>query len=149
MTASKLGKQLIKLTKSISFWLVCALVLAPAAYAKLTGSLSVDAITERLKPMGQVNVSGAVAEVKAVPGGPRTPKDIYDHNCKTCHQTGLAGAPKFGNKGDWAPRTSQGLDTLVKAAWSGIRGMPPKGNCFDCTEAEIKETVQYMTDASK
>ena len=121
------------------------------ARAELTGSLSTDAIAARLQPLGKVNIEGvdAAAARQQTVAGAGGPKDIFEHNCKMCHQTGLAGAPKFGNKADWAPRISQGVDTLVKAALSGIRAMPPKGNCITCTEAEIKATVEYMIDAAK
>jgi cytochrome c5 len=151
VTASKLKEYLIKLTKSPSVWVISLLILIPIAYAELSGSLSVDAITQRLKPMGQVNVQGgsAIAAKAPAAGAARTPQDIFEHNCKMCHQTGVAGAPKFGNKDDWAPRISQGLDTLVKAAWTGIRAMPPKGNCIDCSQDEIKATVEYMVNAAK
>ena len=121
--------------------------------AHLSGSLSVEAITERLKPVAKVNVEGAAAaaarQQQAAIVGVGSPKDIFENNCKMCHQTGVAGAPKFGDKADWAPRIAQGLDVLVKAAWSGIRAMPPKGNCLKCSEDDIKKTVEYMIDASK
>lgn len=128
----------------------CLLLLSPLAIAKLTGSLSADAIAERLKPAGKVNVAGAVAvDPNAPVVGVGGPKDIYASNCKMCHQTGLAGAPKFGNKADWAPYIKQGLDVLVKNAWTGIRAMPPKGNCLQCTEDDIKQTVEYMVNSAK
>ncbi len=128
------------------------LLLPLLAYAGLTGSLSVEAITKRLQPMAQVNIEGAdaaKAAQQAAVAGVGGPKDIYERNCKMCHQTGLAGAPRLGNKTDWAPRISQGLDALVKAAWVGVRAMPPKGNCLQCSEADIKATVEFMIDASK
>lgn len=145
-------KFVIKLTKCLLAGIACLLLLSPLAMAKLSGSLSIEAITERLKPAAKINVDGGASattsETTAIIGV-GGPKDIYEQNCKMCHQTGLAGAPKLGNKGDWAPRIQQGLDTLVKAAWNGIRAMPPKGNCLKCTEDDIKQTVQYMLDASK
>lgn len=120
------------------------------ALAGLSGSLSESAIAERLQPMGKVNIIGvdpnAASNVVAGVGGP---EKIYADNCKMCHQTGLAGAPKLGVKGDWAAREQQGLDTLVKNAWVGIRGMPPKGNCLKCTEEDIRDTVIYMMDKLK
>ncbi len=124
----------------------------PLAVAKLSGSLSVEAITERLKPMGEVNVIGAPAPGSlplAATVGVGGPKDIYENNCKMCHQTGVAGAPKLGDSKAWAPRISLGLDALVQAAWTGIRAMPPKGNCLKCTHEDIKATVEYMIDAAK
>ena len=130
----------------------CCLGFVSIAIAKLSGSLAPEAIELRLKPMGQVNVSGVVAApagATATVVGVGSPKDIYENNCKMCHQTGVAGAPKFGNRADWAPRISQGIDTLVKTSISGIRAMPPKGNCLKCTPEDIKATVEYMVEAAK
>lgn len=142
-----------KIAKYLVLW-GAALAVTSIAVAKLTGSLAPDAIQERLKPMGQVYIQGAPAQglAEAAGGGAnaaKTPQQIYDNNCKMCHQTGLAGAPKFGNKADWDPRIAQGLDTLVKAAITGIRAMPPKGNCLNCTEDEIKATVEFMVHAAQ
>lgn len=120
------------------------------ALARLSGSLSESAISERLQPMGKVNIIGvdpnAATNVVAGVGGP---EKIYADNCKMCHQNGLAGAPRLGVKGDWTAREQQGLDTLVKNAWVGIRGMPPKGNCLKCSEEDIRDTVIYMLDQLK
>ncbi len=144
-------KQAKRITKYVVI-LISLSALASFAYAKLSGSLSADAIAERLTPMGQVNIEGASTSSAApttMAAGVGSPKDIYENNCKMCHQTGVAGAPKFGNKDDWAPRISQGVDTLVKAAISGIRAMPPKGNCLKCTPDDIKATVEYMVHAAQ
>lgn len=145
------AKYVIKIAKYLLITCCCVL-LSTLAVAKLSGSLSVEAITERLKPMGEVYIIGAPApgsQPAVATAGVGSPKDIFENNCKMCHQTGVAGAPKFGNHDDWAPRISQGLDTLVKAAWTGIRAMPPKGNCLKCTQEDIKATVEYMIDAAK
>jgi cytochrome c5 len=149
---TKHSNSVLKLTKYVLIGCFALVLLAPLASAHLTGSLSVEAITKRLEPMAKVNVDNAATATAAQPGAVVAsggPKDIYENNCKMCHQTGVAGAPKFGNKADWAPRISQGEDTLVKAAISGIRAMPPKGNCIKCTEAEIKATVEFMMNAAK
>ncbi len=123
------------------------------AMCKLTGSLSEQAIAERLQPMGQVNILGMPAAgtevAPTVVVGVGGPEKIYENNCKLCHASGLAGAPKFGNKADWQPRVAQGMETLYKTAWTGIRAMPPKGNCLQCTEEAIKKTVDYMVNAAK
>ena len=148
--ASNIGYFVTKITQCA---FLCSLLFSPSAVeAKLTGSLSVEAITERLQPVGKVSIDGASASASPLATaivGVGEPKDIYEHNCKMCHQTGLAGAPKFGNKADWQPRIDQGLDVLLQAAWSGIRAMPPKGNCLKCTQDDIKKTIQFMVDATK
>ena len=57
---------------------------------------------------------------------------------------GLAGAPKFKDKADWAPRIADGMDLLVKRAIEGYKAMPPKGSCSTCSDEEIKKAVEYM-----
>lgn len=150
---SNLRHFVIKITQYASVIGLCYVLFSSSSLlAKLSGSLSEDAISQRLKPVAEVSVEGAGATVAAQPTavvGVGGPKDIYEHNCKMCHQTGVAGAPKLGNKGDWQPRIDQGLDVLLKAAWGGIRAMPPKGNCLQCNEDDIKKTIQFMIDAAK
>lgn len=75
-------------------------------------------------------------------------KDIYDKYCTGCHTTGAGGAPKIGDHADWAPRLKQGMPVLYKNAIDGIRGMPPKGSCMNCTHQEIQEAVDYIASES-
>lgn len=144
------NKHVIKITKYFIVLILC-LGLGSIGYAKLSGSLAPEAIEQRLQPMGKVRIEGTTTTTvkPAALAGVGTPKEIYENNCKMCHQNGLAGAPKFGNKADWQPRIAQGLDTLVSAAWNGIRAMPPKGNCLKCTQDDIKATVEYMIQAAQ
>ena len=72
----------------------------------------------------------------------------YKETCFACHATGVAGAPKFGDKAAWAPRIATGMDTLVAKAISGLNAMPPRGGS-NASDAEIKATVEYMVNASK
>jgi cytochrome c5 len=76
-------------------------------------------------------------------------KEIYDTKCFTCHATGVAGAPKFGDKDAWAPRIEQGIDALLATSIKGKGAMPPKGTCMDCTDEDLKSAIQYMVDAAK
>jgi len=66
-----------------------------------------------------------------------------------CHATGAAGAPKVGDVAAWAPRISQGLETLVSHAIKGLNAMPPRGTCGDCSDEEIGATVEYMVGKSQ
>lgn len=76
-------------------------------------------------------------------------QQITQTKCFACHGTGAAGAPKIGDKAAWAPRIAQGMDTLVKHAIEGIRAMPPKGACMDCSDADLKAAVEYMVSQSQ
>ncbi|HJU08981.1 MAG TPA: c-type cytochrome, partial [Rhodanobacteraceae bacterium] len=76
-------------------------------------------------------------------------KTIYGNLCHSCHDAGVTGAPKLGNKADWAPRIAEGIDTLVKHAIDGYTGpdgnhMPAKGGNPALTDAQVEATVKWM-----
>ena len=79
-------------------------------------------------------------------------KALYETSCAACHNTGLGGAPKVGNKAAWAPRIAQGIDLLISHADKGFDGnagsMPAKGGTT-ATTAEIANAVSYMAEQSK
>lgn len=80
-------------------------------------------------------------------------KAVFDKTCRMCHATGVAGAPKLGDKAAWAPRVEKGLDTLVQHAIKGFMGskglMPARGGNPGLSDAEVKAAVQYMLDQAK
>lgn len=71
--------------------------------------------------------------------------DKYNKTCAACHNTGAAGAPKMGDKAAWAPRLKQGDAVMLKHAKEGIRSMPPKGLCQDCSDADFKALIKHMS----
>ncbi|MBP6700131.1 MAG: cytochrome c5 family protein [Halioglobus sp.] len=73
----------------------------------------------------------------------------YDKSCKVCHAAGAAGAPKTGDAEAWAPRMAKGMDALVASVNKGLNAMPPKGMCFDCTDADYAALIQYMSEPAK
>jgi cytochrome c5 len=73
----------------------------------------------------------------------------YDKSCKVCHAAGAAGAPKTGDAEAWAPRMAKGMDALVASVNKGLNAMPPKGMCFDCTDADYAALIQYMSTPAK
>jgi hypothetical protein len=40
---------------------------------------------------------------------------------------------------------TKGIDAMVASAKKGIGGMPPKGMCTDCTDAEFKALIEFMS----
>ena len=80
-------------------------------------------------------------------------KKIFDTSCAACHATGVAGAPKFGDKAAWAPRIAQGINVLYTHAVGGFQGkggvMPPKGGNTALPDADVKAAVDYMVAAGK
>lgn len=86
------------------------------------------------------------ATAAAAPAGDAGEK-LYASVCKTCHEGGLMGAPKFGDKASWQPRIAQGKETLYKHAIGGFQGkngvMPAKGGST-ASDDEVKAAVDYM-----
>lgn len=80
-------------------------------------------------------------------------KDVYDKTCMMCHGSGLAGAPKIGDKAAWKDRIATGMDNLVKSAINGKQGytgmMPPRGGNPNLSDKEIHAAVKYMVGQSK
>jgi cytochrome c5 len=88
----------------------------------------------------------AAAAAAAATGKPDPTKGklVYETNCAVCHATGVAGAPKAGDKAAWSARVSQGYATLYDHALKGIRGMPAKGGNADLPDADLANAVGYL-----
>ena len=102
-------------------------------------------VLERIKPVGSVVIADA-----SVPRGNLTGEQVYGQVCKTCHDAGLAGAPKSGDKAQWTARIAEGEKTLVQHAVAGFQGkagvMPPKGGNTDLTDDEVHRAVVYLAN---
>lgn len=85
--------------------------------------------------------AGATASAKP---DPVKGKAVYDANCAACHATGVAGAPKPGDKAAWSARLGQGYAGLYDNALKGIRGMPAKGGNADLPDADLANAVGYL-----
>jgi len=95
----------------------------------------------RIQPVGKVVLAGASGPKVALSG-----EQVFNQVCKTCHETGVAGAPKVGDKAAWGKVIAQGQTTLVDHATHGIRGMPPKGGNPDLDTTEVARAVVYMAN---
>lgn len=76
-------------------------------------------------------------------------KKVFDGTCTACHSTGVAGAPKLGDKAAWAPRIKTGIDALMQSATKGKGAMPPKGGNAALSDAEVRAAIEYMISQSK
>jgi cytochrome c5 len=118
-----------------------------------------SSVADRIKPVGQVDVASAKTQSEpakiavAAPPPARDGQQVYQASCVACHATGLAGAPKLGDKGQWAKRIAKGLDTLYASAVNGVQGsagaMPAKGGNPALSDAEVKAAVDHMVARSK
>jgi cytochrome c5 len=97
----------------------------------------------------------AAADPAAAPAAPQAAavnpagEKLYKSVCFACHATGVANAPKFGDKAAWDPYIKTGMDAMVKVAMQGKPPMPPKGGAANASEDDIRAAVQYMVDAAK
>jgi len=148
-TPIKTPKQLITVIV-LSFVIPIALIVLLVSF--VTGGKKVDgqgmalkpeSIAERIKPVAAVNLKAA--------DGPKvylTGEQVYAQVCKACHESGAAGAPKFGDKAAWAPHLKEGYDDILKNAIKGIKAMPPRGGNPDLSDYEVARAVVYMTAAA-
>ena len=71
----------------------------------------------------------------------------------SCHDSGIAGAPKAGDKAAWSERISKGLEAMTQNAIRGFKGssgfMPAKGGNSALTDEEVTSAVMYMHEMSK
>ena len=121
---------------------------------------------ERIKPFGQVAVAGqdnaalviaatAVSPVQAAPveAGATDGKSVFASACVACHGSGIAGAPRVGDKVAWAPRIAKGIGTLDSNAINGFQGasgvMPAKGGRLDLPDDAVKAAVEHMVAQSR
>ncbi len=105
-------------------------------------------ILENIKPVGQVNTGAVVVAAVAESVGPRSGDDVYNASCLACHSTGVAGAPKVGDKAAWDTRVASGMDAMLNNAINGINAMPAKGTCATCSDDELKAAIEYMLKES-
>ena len=118
-----------------------------------------SSVAERIRPVAQVNLASAETQQEpakntaAAPTPGRNGQQVYQTTCVACHDAGIAGAPKVGDKSQWAKHVAKGLDTLYASAVNGVQGstgvMPPKGGNPGLSNAEVRAAVDYMVARSK
>ena len=146
------------------FTVGCLIILTVSSGIKADGD-----IVDRIKKVGTVCVTGIVCESdanrevssnvnnEAVPvtgsvaaDAVNPVEDNYKKSCATCHNAGLAGAPKLGDKEQWVTRIEKGIDVLYSSSINGLPpGMPAKGMCFSCSDDDLKALVDYMVDSAQ
>lgn len=74
----------------------------------------------------------------------RSGEQVVQAACASCHQTGVGGAPKIGDRAAWIPRATKGYDIVVRSAIKGHAGMPARGGMADLTDGELRNAATYM-----
>ncbi len=140
----KTPKQLL-VTVFFSFVIPIFLIIGLVAYVTsgnkpAAGTVNAEKmIAERIQKVGMVEIRDANRERKSG-------EDVYKAQCTTCHATGVAGSPKYGDAGAWGPRIATGLESLLNSALKGKGAMGAQaGGDFD--DLEISRAVVFMANA--
>lgn len=100
-------------------------------------------------PAQQATAAPASAHATAVGAAAGGGQKTYDAVCAMCHNAGVAGAPKAGDKAEWSKRLAQGKDTLYASAIKGKGAMPPKGGNPSIPDADVRSAVDHLLATAK
>ncbi|GMR19473.1 MAG: hypothetical protein BMS9Abin36_0068 [Gammaproteobacteria bacterium] len=148
-------------TRSFTYMLVAMAALTVVIYViansiggkpEKTAAVDKDVVA-RIAPVGQVSIMGSVLNAVIPAAQAADGKATFNASCAACHATGVAGAPKVGDKANWKARIAQGNKTLYSHAIKGYQGkkgfMPAKGGNASLSDAAVKAAVDHMVAGSK
>jgi len=110
---------------------------------------------EAAAPAPEAAAPAAAPAATEAPADPKLAagKTVYDASCAGCHEAGMMGAPKPGDKAAWSARIPQGLELITKKSLEGFQGkagmMPAKGGNAGLTNEQVSSAVAFMVDKSK
>ncbi len=87
--------------------------------------------------------------VKQLEGDKQAGMKIFKEFCASCHSKNPVidvNAPRIGDKKAWDARSKLGMDTLLKITITGVGAMPARGGCFECSDEQLRETIQYVIE---
>ena len=97
------------------------------------------------KDPGELVLTEPESEVTMSPNGPLlTGKQAYEENCAGCHEEGLDGAPRTGDRDDWEGRAWLWEAVLFEHARCGYGDMPAKGGCTTLDDVTVTKAAEYM-----
>ena len=73
-----------------------------------------------------------------------TAKQAYDKVCADCHEEGIDGAPRTGDREAWTGRSWLWEAVLFEHAKNGYLGMPAKGGDESLDDAAVEMAAEYM-----
>lgn len=89
--------------------------------------------------------------VKQLKGDPNAGQKIFKQFCTSCHGNPPIidiKAPRINDKKAWQIRRQMGMQTLMKLTTMGIGAMPARGGCFECSDDQLRETIQYILNGT-
>ena len=121
---------------------------------KMESSTTTTTTTTTSDQQGMSGMSGMSGMAGQTAGAAVDGEKVYKSLCFSCHDMGVAGAPKLGDKQDWGPRIAKGMDALYTSSLKGkndVPGkiMPAKGGNPALSDDEVKAAVDYMASKGK
>ena len=71
---------------------------------------------------------------------------LYRSSCMVCHASGMANAPRLGDKARWTPLKEQGEEALMDVVLKGKGAMPPRGGAAKASDEQLRGVVRYMLE---
>lgn len=85
-------------------------------------------------------------EVTSTSGEVVNGETAFLENCAGCHETGIGGAPKIGEPGDWLYRSNLWQAVLMEHAKSGYFDMPARGGKTALSNEVVEAATEYMLE---
>lgn len=70
---------------------------------------------------------------------------IYQQSCANCHTNANTGAPLTGNTEQWQIVLDKPMEHTLQRVTDGYQGMPPLGQCFECSLEQFEQLIHYMS----
>jgi cytochrome c5 len=90
--------------------------------------------------------------VDQLKGDKQAGKKIFKEFCAACHSPEPLidiSAPHIGDAKAWQVRRQWGKPALLQITIHGIKAMPARGGCFECSDAQLQETIDYILNNSQ
>ncbi|MBU0655601.1 MAG: c-type cytochrome [Gammaproteobacteria bacterium] len=127
---------------------------APAAPAEQAAAPAQEAAPAAPAEQAAAPAQEAAPAAPAEQAAATTPdgEKVYRGLCFSCHDMGIANAPKLGDKAAWDPRIATGMDALYETSTKGNPAkpaMPAKGGNPALSDEEVKAAVDWMVSQAK
>lgn len=89
--------------------------------------------------------------VQQIKHDPDAGRKIFKEFCAACHAKNpiiQVHAPPIGDP-SWAAKHRYTPSRLLQKTLKGEGAMPARGGCFECSEAQLKQAIDYIVNQSK
>ncbi|MEJ2172610.1 MAG: c-type cytochrome [Woeseiaceae bacterium] len=95
-------------------------------------------------PDSATEPEGDVIASETKPSASLSGPEAYDLVCAGCHDDGLNGAPRIGDREAWSGRSWLWEAVLFEHAESGFFAMPAKGGDESIDDVTVSKAAEYM-----